>query len=57
MKAKRLLLTILCMLATSSVWSAPLNYNVDRIIGTGSVSGSITTDGTFGVLSTGNVTG
>lgn len=57
MNAKRVLLTLLCALATASAWAVPLTYNVNRTIGIGSVTGSITTDGSFGVLSTGNVIG
>lgn len=36
--------------------AATLTYNVSRTIGSGSVMGTITTDGTFGTLSTGNIT-
>ena len=37
--------------------AAPLSYNVNRNIGSGSVVGSVTTDGTLGGLSSSNVTG
>ncbi|HEY1180831.1 MAG TPA: PEP-CTERM sorting domain-containing protein [Rhodocyclaceae bacterium] len=37
--------------------AAPITYNLNRVVGTGSVFGTITTDGTFGVLNSGNVTG
>lgn len=41
-----------------SVMAAPVTYNVNRSLGLGgSVVGTVTTDGTFGVLSTSNVTG
>jgi hypothetical protein len=35
--------------------AAPITYNVNRIIGTGSVVGTILTDGTVGVLSEANI--
>lgn len=35
--------------------TTPLTYNVERTIGSGSVQGSITTDGTLGVLSRENI--
>jgi hypothetical protein len=35
---------------------ASLNYQLNQSIGIGSVTGTITTDGTFGVLSSGNIT-
>jgi hypothetical protein len=34
---------------------AQITYNVNRVVGSGSVTGTITTDGTIGPLSTGNV--
>ena len=49
-------LAISAFLATSAS-AAPIVYDVNRTVGVGSVSGTITTDGTFGVLSTGNITG
>lgn len=57
MNAKRALLTLVCAIGTATAWATPVTYNVNRIIGNGSVTGSITTDGTFGALSTGNVAG
>jgi hypothetical protein len=48
----------LCAGLVSAVQAAPLTYNVSRSIGAGgSVVGTITTDGTLGVLTTANVTG
>jgi hypothetical protein len=38
------------------VQAAPIAYDVSLAIGTGNVSGSITTDGTIGLLSSGNFT-
>jgi hypothetical protein len=42
--------------ATAS-YAAPITYNVDQTIGTGSVTGSIVTDGVLGVLGSGDITG
>jgi hypothetical protein len=47
----------LSSLFAGAVSAAPISYSVARTIGSGSVNGTITTDGTFGVLSTGNITG
>lgn len=44
---------------TIAGWSqsaSAILYNVNKTIGAGGVTGSITTDGTIGVLSTGNIT-
>lgn len=56
---KNLFATVaLCAGLFSAAQAAPLTYNVSRSIGAGgSVVGSITTDGTLGVLNTANVTG
>jgi hypothetical protein len=44
------------ILSIASLASAtPITYNVDRIIGAGSVTGFIETDGTIGVLSAANI--
>ena len=44
-------------LAASAATAAPVTYNVNRTIGAGSLVGTITTDGTFGQLSTADFTG
>lgn len=53
---KRLLaaLSLSALLATAA-HAVPLTYDVNRVIGNGSVVGTITTDGTFGVLGLGNI--
>lgn len=48
---------VLSVLIPLSASAAPVTYNIDRKVGsTGSVVGTVTTDGTIGVLDTGNVT-
>lgn len=37
--------------------AAPIVYNIGQTIGSGSVTGTITTDGAFGVLATADITG
>lgn len=56
MKIKSLLAALSLVGLASAATAAPLTYNVSRLIGIGSVAGTVTTDGTFGVLSTANVT-
>ena len=56
MKLKSALVTLSIAGLTAAASAAPLTYNVARTIGAGSVAGIITTDGTFGVLATANVT-
>ena len=46
---------LLAMFATSA--NAAILYNVNRVIGGGSITGTIETDGTLGVLGNANVTG
>ena len=54
---KYFILSSLVLLGLSiSVANASLVYNVDRTVGTGSVSGFIETDGTLGSLETKNIT-
>lgn len=43
------------LVAGASASAALLTYNVSRTIGVGSVTGTVTTDGTFGVLATANM--
>ena len=53
---KRSILASLLVLGCSlSAFAAPITYNVNHTIGTGSIVGSIETDGTLGVLSTTNI--
>ena len=47
----------LLLLAPLLASAAPITYNIGRIIGAGSVTGTVQTDGTIGVLATTNVTG
>ena len=56
MKIKSLLAALSIVGLTSAATAAPLTYNVNRVISSGSVSGIVTTDGTFGALATANVT-
>ena len=58
MKLTSLLSTLaISTFLAASASAAPIVYDVNRTVGVGSVSGTITTDGTFGVLSTANITG
>ena len=51
---KRFLATVfLAMIAATA--NGAIIYNVDRVIGDGTVTGTITTDGTMGVLGAGNI--
>ncbi|MGE0483211.1 MAG: PEP-CTERM sorting domain-containing protein [Gammaproteobacteria bacterium] len=54
---KLLILAVWLVLAPIAAQAVPITYNVNRTIGPGSVVGSITTDGTLGVLGSANVTG
>jgi hypothetical protein len=45
------------ILSLSAAADAATVFNVNREVGTGSVIGTITTDGTMGILSTANITG
>ena len=57
MKIKSLLAALSIVGLSSVATAAPsLTYNVNRLIGIGSVVGTVTTDGTFGTLATANVT-
>jgi hypothetical protein len=49
--------TVMLLSVVSIVDAAPITYDVSRTIGAGSVVGSITTDGTVGVLGTANILG
>ena len=51
----RAIMAGLCLLCTVSVANATIIYDVNRTIGTGSVTGFIETDGTLGALSTANI--
>lgn len=57
MSFKRLLLAIAAFaLLPVAAQAAPITYYLNRTVGTGSVFGSLTTDGTFGVLGSANFT-
>jgi opacity protein-like surface antigen len=56
MNLKSLLAALSLVGLASAATAAPLTYNVSRLIGIGSVAGTVTTDGTFGVLASANVT-
>lgn len=47
---------VLMLLAPVASTASPITYDVNRTVGAGSVTGTIQTDGTLGVLSTGNIT-
>lgn len=47
---------ITMLLGLSVCGASPITYTVDQTIGLGSVTGTITTDGTTGVLGAGNIT-
>jgi len=49
------LLASLSLIAPLAANAAPIVYDVNRIIGTGTVMGTITTDGTIGALDTSNI--
>jgi hypothetical protein len=49
-----LLFWILNWVVSSSCWANSI-YNVGQTVGSGTVTGSITTDGTIGVLSSNNI--
>jgi hypothetical protein len=51
---KKILLA-LALFAACTAQAAPITYQVNRTIGTGSVVGSLTTDGTIGVLASSNI--
>jgi hypothetical protein len=46
---------VVTLLATVVCHAGPITYNVNRTIGVGSVTGFIETDGSLGVLTTGNI--
>ena len=50
-------LLIACATPLAASHAASVTYKIDRTIGTGSVVGTIETDGTTGVLTAGNITG
>ena len=52
---KRPFLALLLVLGCSLSVAAPITYSVNRSIGSGSVIGSVETDGTLGVLSGANI--
>lgn len=54
MRIKSLVATLLLLIAPSLAFAGPL-FNVNRTIGPGSVTGTIETDGTIGVLAGGNI--
>lgn len=45
------------VMTASAAYATPITYNINRTIGAGSVVGTVTTDGTIGVLGSGNVIG
>jgi hypothetical protein len=45
------------VLTAAAAEAGPITYGVSRLIGTGSVIGTVTTDGTIGVLTSANVIG
>ena len=47
----------LAALGANGAYAAPITYDVNQIIGPGSITGTITTDGTIGTLSAANITG
>ena len=49
-------LALLSLLGPITANAAPIIYDVSRIIGSGSVMGTITTDGTLGALNNGDIT-
>ncbi len=49
------LLVITTLLGAMSALCGPITYNVNRTIGAGSVSGTIQTDGTVGILGSSNI--
>ena len=57
MKLKRLLFIFAAFVLAPSIALAGPIFNINRTIGVGSVVGTVETDGTLGVLSTGNVIG
>ena len=42
---------------TLGAYASPITYNVTRVIGSGTVTGTITTDGNTGVLTSADITG
>ena len=56
MKLRNLFAAMLFLLVAATASHAAIVYTVNRTIGAGSVVGSVTTDGTLGVLSAANVT-
>lgn len=49
------LLAAFCLFALAVTGKADITYNVNRTIGAGTVTGTITTDGATGVLATGDI--
>ncbi len=56
-KIKPALILAASLMAATASHAAPVTYYVDQTIGTGSVTGSIVTDGAFGTLSKADITG
>jgi len=56
-KTKLALILAGALMGATASYAAPITYNVDQTIGTGSVTGSILTDGVLGVLGGGDITG
>jgi hypothetical protein len=52
---KSFLATLFLSLASATANAATITYFVDRVIGDGTVTGTITTDGTLGTLHAGNI--
>lgn len=52
---KSFLATLFLSLASATANAATITYFVDRVIGDGTVTGTITTDGTLGTLQAGNI--
>lgn len=52
---KKIMMTLALAAAVSAAQAAPITYQVNRTIGAGTVVGSLTTDGTIGVLNSSNI--
>ena len=56
MSRKLSALALAASLLAGSVLASPITYSINRSVGAGSVTGTITTDGTFGSLAIANIT-
>ncbi len=56
-RARAILGALAAMTLAASALAAPITYGVNQAIGAGSVTGTITTDGTLGTLSQADITG